>query len=162
MLQTKIIEIVLTFSLLAGGYWFFHQQGKKIDELTAKLDATNTAMKDYGSHIARENASRQKFLTDLQEFSKNENANRIAVASGTKQLRVNATCPKAPKMGDGPRVEETRPILTADAGQDYYDARQNIFRNENLLIKCQADLLDALNKINGEGDYKPEPKGFFR
>lgn len=161
-MQAKIIEILLMIALFAGGYFFIQYQGKKIDELTSKLEATNIAMKDYGEHVKSETESRTKYLNDLKEFSKNETANRIAVAGGSKQLRVVATCPKVAPVGDGPGTKEAGPVLTANAGQDYFSARDNIFRNENLLVKCESDLQNALDKINGEGKYKLSDKGFFK
>lgn len=150
----KIAVAITAIILLIVGLLMavaFHYYGKTISQQTEISAATvlaDTRLKTINSMAEQQQAVAYidaKYTQELSDAQKTISDLRADVDSGTKQLRVNATCTKRmPKTTGTSGVDDaTIPRLTDSAQRDYFTLRERI----NTASKQIAGLQDYIRQI---------------
>ncbi|HHY6978303.1 TPA: lysis protein [Yersinia enterocolitica] len=122
----------LLLIILAGLLLHFYNEA---DEWHDKADAATALAQRKQDTIDMMESQRQavaaidiKYTKELADAKSENERLRADIASGTKRLQLNATCPKPVSKATGPASVDdvTSPELTPAARRDYIDLRERI------------------------------------
>jgi prophage endopeptidase len=108
-------------------------------DLVAKVFDYEAKAAQVAQAMDARDAIDSQYAKDLLHARLENDTLRDAVASGSKRLRIKATCPSvsnptsAPRLADGGDAE-----LAESARQDYHDLRASIIEKESQLAGLQA------------------------
>ncbi|WP_447867198.1 lysis protein [Rahnella bonaserana] len=146
------ISLTAAFALTIGVLLWaaFHYYGKSISqqkELSAATALADTRLKTINSLAEQQQAVADidaKYTQELSDAQKTISDLRVAVDSGAKQLRVNATCdPKRmSKTGTTASVDDAATARLTDTAQsNYFTLRNRIAAATNQIEGLQAYIL---------------------
>ena len=146
LITTILLVLVISVLLWAA----FHYYGKTISqqkELSAATALADTRLKTINSMAEQQQAVADidaKYTQELSDAQKTISDLRVAVDSGAKQLRVNATCnPKrVSKTGTTASVDDAATARLTDTAQsNYFTLRNRIAAATNQIEGLQAYIL---------------------
>lgn len=122
------------------------------DAAAKTLTAQKKAQADHDALAAQLAAQSATYHEDLTRAEHANDTLRASVATGTRVLRIAATCPAAPdhvpEAAAGGRVDSgAGAVLDPAAGQAVLDLRAAITGTEHQLAACQA----AVKCLTGQG-----------
>lgn len=127
---TAILIAVLIASLFGLTYYHYRVQSlnrdvAELSKVAKQQQATLDQIETQRQAVAAIDIKYTKELADAK--SENERL-RADIASGTKRLQLNATCPKPVSKTSGPASVDdvASPELTPAARRDYIDLRERI------------------------------------
>lgn len=108
------------------------------DKATEQLSLANATIKDMQTRQRDVAALDAKYTKELSDAKKNINDLRRDVDSGTKRLRIAATCPGVPKTTTATGVDDAgAPELTPVARRNYFDHRDGIATADKMIRGMQ-------------------------
>lgn len=141
---TAIIIAVIACIIVSLGWAVNHYRDNAItykeqrDKATEKLSLANATIKDMQTRQREVAALDAKYTGELADAKKTINDLRRAVDSGTKRLRIAATCPGVPKATSATGVDDAgAPELTPDARRNYFDHRDGIATADKMIRGMQ-------------------------
>jgi prophage endopeptidase len=161
----RLAFVAIVVAICGFGVWKVKGafDAKELGEL--KLEHENTVLAATQKTLAAQakaDADHQQLASKLaadsaahhEDLARSEHANdllRASVASGTRVLRIAATCPAStdpvPQAASGGRMDSpASAVLSSEAGQAVLDLRSGLIATEHQLAACQS----AVRQMTGQ------------
>jgi len=140
-LAVALFGLVLRFDYLSEKV---ESQKIELAQKNVQLNETNETLKSERESLRIATENRTKYILELESAENEIKTLRARVDSGAAKLRLKATCANVPTTSANTAGSaETAPELTEDAGQAYWDLR-------NEIIQCPAQLALAIKTLQDD------------
>ena len=128
------IALIAFVLCIIGGFWYsaehyhdkYQAEKKRADNAEYALTAANATIADMAQRQADVAAIDAKYTRELNDAKKTISGLRRDVDSGTKRLRIAATCNVRKAASTASVDDATRPRLNDTAQRDYFTLRERI------------------------------------
>ncbi|EKN3987766.1 lysis protein [Yersinia enterocolitica] len=127
---TAALVVIIIASLFGLTYYHYRVQSlnRDVAELTTVAKQQQATLDQIEAQSQAVAAIDIKYTKELADAKSENERLRADIASGTKRLQLNATCPRPVSKTTGPASvdDATGPELTPAARRDYIDLRERI------------------------------------
>jgi len=151
------VALIVALALLLFGVADYHEQNTKLKRDVAEISSlarqqqstieTMTAQREQAAQLDK------KYAQELAD-AKNENDKlRSDIESGTKRLRVNATCKSVSGTAKSSSLDDAAATeLTPDARQNYFSLREQLTISEKQIRGLQDYIRKVVFNEKGESN----------